>query len=124
MVVAARMRLEVFNCVIHKGGVSMDGAAESKVSRKQIAIRLLYTFLYLIIFELLKVVVQVTVLFQFIYLLVTREYSEPLKNFSNKVATYAYKLIRYMTLNENERPFPLRDFPREMESASNDVRFE
>lgn len=102
----------------------MDGAAESKVSRKQIAIRLFYTFLYLIIFELLKVVVQVTVLFQFIYLLVTREYSEPLKNFSNKVATYAYKLIRYMTLNDNERPFPLHDFPREMESASHDVRFE
>lgn len=115
-------RFEKF--VIHKGDVSMDGAAESKVSRKQIAIRLLYTFLYLIIFELLKVVVQVTVLFQFIYLLVTREYSEPLKNFSNKVATYAYKLIRYMTLNDNERPFPLRDFPREMESASNEVRFE
>lgn len=102
----------------------MDGAAESKASRKQIAIRLLYTFLYVIIFELLKVVVQVTVLFQFIYLLVTREYSEPLKNFSNKVATYAYKLIRYMTLNDNERPFPLRDFPTEMESTSHDVRFE
>jgi hypothetical protein len=29
-----------------------------------------------------------------------------------------------MTLNDNERPFPLRDFPREMESSSNDVRFE
>ncbi|GLI35121.1 DUF4389 domain-containing protein [Desulforhabdus amnigena] len=96
---------------------------ESKASRKQIIIRLLYTLLYLIIFELLKLVVQVTVLFQFVYLLVTREYSQPLKNFSNKVSTYVYKIIRYMTLNDNERPFPLNDFPQEMEKPGEDVRF-
>ena len=62
---------------------------ESKLSRKKIGIRLLYTVMYLIIFEILKTVIQITVLFQYVYLLITKRYSYPLKNFSNKVATYA-----------------------------------
>jgi len=97
---------------------------ESKLSRKKIGIRLLYTVMYLIIFEILKTVIQITVLFQYIYLLITKKYSVPLKNFSNKVATYAYKIIRYVTLNDNARPFPFHEFPEEMEKPEDHVIFE
>jgi hypothetical protein len=105
-------------------GADMNTMEEIKATRKQITIRLLYTLLLLIIFEILKLVVQFTVLFQFVYLLITRRYSDPLRNFSNKVATYTYKLIRYMTLNDNYRPFPFNDFPSVMEKADEDVKFE
>ena len=97
---------------------------ESKLSRKKIGIRLLYTVMYLIIFEILKTVIQVTVLFQYVYLLITKRYSYPLKNFSNKVATYAYKIIRYVTLNDNDRPFPFHEFPEEMEKPQDYVMFD
>ena len=102
----------------------MENIEEIKTSRKQIAIRLLYTLLYLIIFEILKLIVQVTAVFQFVYLLITQRYSKPLKTFSNKVATYAYRVIRYVTLNDNIRPFPFNDFPSEMEKPEEPVRFE
>ena len=98
--------------------------AKSTLSRKQIAIRLLYTIMYLIIFEILKTIIQITVVFQYIYLLITQKHSGPLKNFSNKVATYAYKVISYVTLNDNIRPFPFQEFPVEMEKPEDHVVFD
>lgn len=97
---------------------------ESRLSRKKVGIRLLYTIMYLIIFEILKTVIQITAVFQFIYLLITQKYSSPLRNFSNKVATYAYQIIRYVTLNDNHRPFPFHEFPEEMEKPADHVTFE
>ncbi len=101
----------------------MNTIEESKASRKQIGIRLLYTLLYLIVLEVIKVVVQVTVLLQFIYLLITQKYSQPLRTFANKLVSYAYRVLRYATLNENVRPFPFNDFPGEMEQPEEPVQF-
>lgn len=102
----------------------MNEIPDVRPSRAQIAVRFLYSLLYLIIFEILKVVIQVTVVFQFVYLLITRSHSEPLRAFSNKVATYAYRIIRYVTLNENVRPFPLAEFPQEEERPADTISFE
>ena len=101
----------------------MDMIEEAKTPRKQIAIRFLYTLLYLIVLEVIKVVVQVSVILQFVYLLITQKHSEPLRNFSNKLAAYAYRVMRYATLNENFRPFPFNDFPAEMEKPEDRVQF-
>jgi len=92
--------------------------------RKKIAIRLLYTVFFLIVFEILKIIIQVSVLFQYVYLFISKTYSNPVRNFTNKVTVYAYKVLRYVTLNENEKPYPFRDFPKEMESPETDVFFE
>jgi len=70
----------------------MDEIQTTVLPRKGIAIRLLYTFFFLIVFEILKIIVQVTVVFQYIYLFITRTYSEPLRRFSNKVSVYAYRV--------------------------------
>ena len=39
-------------------------------SRKKIAVRLLYTILFLIVFEIVKIIIQVSVIFQYVYLLI------------------------------------------------------
>jgi len=102
----------------------MDQIEEGKPTRTQIIVRFLYTILYLIIFEVLKLVIQVTVLFQFVCLIITREHSAPLRSFSNRVSTYLYKVVRYTTLNENGKPFPFSDFPTELEPADQQVNFD
>ncbi|MBW2605205.1 MAG: DUF4389 domain-containing protein [Deltaproteobacteria bacterium] len=91
--------------------------------RKKVAIRLLYTVFFFIIFEILKIIIQVSVLFQYVYLLITKTYSDPVRNFTNKVSVYAYKVLRYVALNENEKPYPFQDFPQEMESPEAEVFF-
>jgi len=87
----------------------------STVSRKKIAIRLLYTIFFLVVLEIIKMIIQLCVLFQYVYLFITTDYNQPVRNFSNKVTVYAYRLMRYVTLNENLRPFPFREFPSEMD---------
>jgi len=93
-------------------------------SRKKIAVRLLYTILFLIVFEIVKIIIQVSVIFQYVYLLISKNYNDPIRNFSNKVSVYAYRLLRYVTLNENEKPFPFNNFPKEMEMPGKEVFFE
>lgn len=92
--------------------------------RKKIAIRLLYTIFFFIVFEILKIIIQVSVLFQYVYLFISKTYSDPVKSFTNKVTVYAYKVLRYVTLNENEKPYPFQDFPKEMELPEAEVFFE
>jgi len=108
----------------NKKGENVNEIDEQQPSRSQIAIRLLYTILYLIVFEVLKAVFYVTVLFQYVYLFITRKYSQPLRNFSNKLAAYAFRIIRYTTLNEHVKPFPFQEFPSEMEPPQDPVRFD
>lgn len=92
--------------------------------RKKIAIRLFYTILFLIVFEILKTIIQLSVLFQYGYFLISKNYNNPIRSFSNKVSVYAYKVLRYVTLNENDKPYPFKDFPKEFELTDTEVILE
>jgi hypothetical protein len=106
------------------GGAGMEGNEPGELSRTKVAVRLLYTIAYLIIFEILKVVIQISILFQFLYLFLTKRYSDPLRSFSNKVSAYAYRVLRYTTLNENTPPFPLNEFPEDIHPPEAEARFD
>lgn len=93
-------------------------------SRKKIAVRLLYTILFFIVFEIVKIIIQVCVIFQYVYLLISKTYNDPVRNFSNKVSVYGYRVLRYVTLNENKKPFPFSNFPKEIESPDMEVLFD
>jgi hypothetical protein len=107
-----------------KRRASVNDTSTPLLSRKRIGVRLLYTMLYVIILEILAFIIQLTALFQFIYLFITRKSSEPVRNFANAVSTYAYRVMRYITLNDNQKPFPLGEFPQEMELPEEEVSFE
>jgi hypothetical protein len=66
----------------------------------------------------------VSVISQYVYLLISKTYSHPIRNFSNKVSVYGYRVLRYLTLNENEKPFPFNNFPKEIELPNPEVFFE
>jgi hypothetical protein len=103
--------------------VKMHNSQEMTTSRKDILIRLLYTFLYFVVFEIIKVIIQVAVVFQYIFLFITLDCSKPVRHFSNKLATYTYEVIRYLTLNKNLRPYPFNDFPEPLEEPVEKVTF-
>jgi D-alanyl-lipoteichoic acid acyltransferase DltB (MBOAT superfamily) len=102
----------------------MNDEPQGTLTRKQVAIRLLYTLLYAAIFMVVKTIILLVTLFEYFILLVTLQHNEPARLFANKVATYAYRLMRYMTLNENLRPFPFSDFPAEIELPDEEVKFD
>ena len=98
--------------------------APDVLSRKKIAIRFLYTIFFVIVLEILKLIVELMVVFQYAFLFITTKPNEPVRKFSNKVAVYAYRVMRYVTLAENGRPFPFSDFPPEMDRLDVEVLFE
>jgi hypothetical protein len=102
----------------------MPDESQVTITRKRIAIRLLYTLLYVAIFEVVKTIILLTTIFEYFFLLITLRHNEPARNFANQAATYGYRLMRYLTLNENQRPFPFSEFPAEIELPDEDVRFE
>ena len=102
----------------------MHDESQGTTSRKQVAIRLLYTLLYVAIFELVKTIVLLITLFEYFFLLVTLRHNEPARTFANQVATYGYRVMRYLTLNENRRPFPFSDFPAAIELPDAEVKFD
>ncbi len=99
----------------------METFKEFFMPRKEIAIRILYSIFFIIVFELLKLVIQFIVLFQYLYLFITRSSNEPVRKFGNKVVAYAYRVMRYITLNENTKPFPFGNFPQEIEPAEKEI---
>ncbi len=102
----------------------MDAASAVTISRKSIAVRLLFSLLFLIIFELLKIIVVFSTVFQFLYLFFAGSYSQPLRRFCNRLSSYAYRVLRFVTLNDNSKPFPFSEFSREIDPPTEDVRFE
>ncbi|MDR3568024.1 MAG: DUF4389 domain-containing protein [Syntrophobacteraceae bacterium] len=102
----------------------MDLMVQSGIPRGKIGVRLMYTLLFVVILSLMNFMIQLIALVQFVILLLTKSYSEPLRSFSNKAAAYVYRLVRYITLNDNTKPFPFMDFPAEMERPQNFARFE
>lgn len=94
------------------------------VSGKQIGIRLLYTILILVILGIVLVIAKVVVVFQFIYFFSTRKPNESVRQFSNKISTYGYRIFRYITLNESQRPFPFTNFPPELEPSEEQITFD
>lgn len=91
------------------------------MSRKDIAIRLLYSIFFLVVFEILTIIVQCIVLFQYIYLFITRSSNEPVRRFANKVISYNYRVMRYITLNEDTKPFPFGNFPQDIEPPEENI---
>ncbi len=97
---------------------------EATVSRKRIGIRFLYTLLFVVVFEILKTIIQLSILFQYIYLFISKRYNNRVRKFSNKVITYTYKVMRYLCLIDNNRPFPFADFPAVIEQPEEIVSFD
>jgi hypothetical protein len=102
----------------------MHDESQVTITRKQIAVRLLYSLLYVAIFEVVKTIIFLTTIFEYGFLLITLRHHEPARTFANQAATYGYRLMRYLTLNENQRPFPFSAFPAEIELPDEEVRFD
>lgn len=63
-----------------------------------------------------RVLIGLVMLFQFFHLIITKTVSQPVLGFSNRLNYYSYRLMRYVTLCENPRPFPFGPYPKESET--------
>ncbi|MFQ5930765.1 MAG: DUF4389 domain-containing protein [Acidobacteriota bacterium] len=99
---------------------------EIQLERKETAIRILLSLLFWAILEVVKAVLGAIVLFELAFALITkRPPSDRVRQFANRALSYHYRILRYLTYNEPDWPFPFSDFPPQVEpSAHTDGRRE
>ena len=69
-------------------------------------LRLFFMIVVAILYGVSRVVVGAVVVLQFFWLLFSGETNQRLEQFGQSLATYTYQIIRYLTFNTEERPFP------------------
>ena len=89
---------------------------KTQIERPETGIRILLSLLFLLIAEVVRIVLGVTIVFALAWTLITkRPPSERVRDFANRTLSYQYRLYRYLTYTDPDRPFPFSDFPPEIE---------
>jgi hypothetical protein len=85
---------------------------EDNLRARSTWMRLLFMLVIVVFYAVSRIVVTVVVVVQFFHVLFTGQANEPLKRFGQSLSTYTYQMLRYLTFNTEERPFPFdADWP-------------
>ena len=87
-----------------------------KYPRRQTGMRILATLFFgIVVWSILGTIVFVMVIFQIIHALIAEKPNFWLIGFANRAIAYLYRVMRYLTFNEDGVPFPFSRFPAEIE---------
>lgn len=91
----------------------MDEQMKSRLTSSDVWVRGLYIILFAIAWGLSELLLAVTVLFQFLAVLVTGSANGRLLRFGQNLSRYHYQIARFVSFNTEEKPFPFSDWPDE-----------
>ena len=83
-----------------------SGKMEENLKSRTTWLRLLFMFIYCLIISLTGMVGTVIVVLGFFWVLFTGEVNRELRQIGQAIATYMFEIIRYMTFNTDDKPFP------------------
>ena len=72
-------------------------------------------FFGIVVWSILETIVFVLVIFQIIFALIAQKPNFWLIGFANRTIAYFYRVLRYLTFNVDQLPFPFSRFPDEIE---------
>ncbi|MDX8403489.1 MAG: DUF4389 domain-containing protein [Mariprofundaceae bacterium] len=96
---------------------AMSDDLKEHVKDTNVWVRLLFMLLFAILYWVAEAVLAVVVLFQFLSVLLTGQKNDKVLMFGAQLSTYVYQIFRYLTYNSETRPFPLNDWPSDLELA-------
>ena len=79
---------------------------KKNLRRQSTWLRLFFMLVVILLYWVARLVVGMVVLLQFFWVLFTGETNKSLERLGQSLATYTYQIIRYLTYNTEERPFP------------------
>jgi hypothetical protein len=89
----------------------MDEEQQSHLTSKQTWLRGLYMLLFVVIYHVAEFVIGAVVVLQFLFSLFTGQVNARLLQFGHSLSRYAYQILRYLTFNSEQLPFPFDDWP-------------
>ena len=79
---------------------------EQNLKRRSTWLRLLFMCIYGLLASLASMVATVVVVLGFLMVLFTGEVNRELRQLGQGIASYLYQIIRYLTFNTDDKPFP------------------
>jgi hypothetical protein len=70
-----------------------------------------YIILFAFIYSIAEVVLAAVVLFQFLTTLFTGNKNERLLEFGNNLSSFIYQILKYLTYNSDDKPYPFDEWP-------------
>ncbi len=90
---------------------SMGQNLKTNVTRGAIWLRGLFMLLFAVFFNIAEIILGATVVFQFLNVLVTAKPMPRLVDFGESLGRYIYQIVRYLTFDTDDRPYPFADWP-------------
>ena len=87
-------------------GKQQPVAVKENLKKRSTWQRLFFMFVIVLLYAVSRVVVSMVVLLQVFWVLFTAETNKALEQLGQSLATYTYQIVRYLTYNTEERPFP------------------
>ncbi len=97
--------------MVEESTKAMEEKSPGSPARKETWIRLLYVFLFVILYSVAEAVLGAIVIVQFGFKLITLETNKKLLDFSVGLNKYIYGILQFMTFNSDEKPYPFSDWP-------------
>ena len=79
---------------------------EDNIKSKSTWLRLFFMIVVCLLWGVSRVVIAAVIVIQFFWVLFTGEVNQGLKHLGEQLARYSYQIIRYLTFNAEDRPFP------------------
>ena len=80
---------------------------EEHLKSRDTWLRALFMVISAVLMSITSLVGSVVVLLGFLWVLFTGETNRQLQSVGQSIAAYVYQIIRYLTFNSDEKPFPL-----------------
>jgi len=90
-------------------------------SRRETWVRVLFVILFALIYSVAEVVIVTVVLVQFGFVLITGERNKKLLDFGANLSTFVYQILRYVSFNTDDKPFPFTDWPSVKQEIGNNL---
>lgn len=98
-----------------------QGDIKHNLQAKSIWMRFLYMILFSIFFGITELVLTVVVIFQFL-ISFTGKTNDNLRSFGQSLAQYLHDVIRFLTYNTDDLPFPFADWPKSDAAAAKSAK--
>jgi len=95
---------------VENGSSSSDEVKENLKSRST-WLRLVFMILFAVLFWVTETVLMVVALLQFLWKLFSGDTNARLTVFGDNLGRYLYQIVRFLTFNSEEMPFPFDDWP-------------
>jgi hypothetical protein len=70
-----------------------------------------FILLFAFIYTMAEIIAWIAALFQFVTLLLTGETNPHLSNLGQRLGTYTYQILLYITFKSDAKPFPFSEWP-------------